>query len=399
MMFRGVPAVARTSTTATTTRTRLHRVIANRTNFRSFSNSIPAAADEESSNFLSTGSGGHLRLGHSVEPIPYSSDIEISPVNYGANLGHKKVSVVGCGQVGMAIAYSVLNQQSAGTIALVDMNREKLEGEAKDLEQGSAFHQQVRILASDEYSVSANSHMVVITAGAAQRPGESRLDLVERNVAIMQNIIPKVLTFSPNASICIVANPCDLMTAVAAKIAGPSVPAGRIFGSGTCLDSSRLRSLISKKLDLDTSAVGGYVIGEHGDTSVPVWSSVTVGGVPLLGHGQDPSKMHDDMHKEVVDSAYDVINKKGYTNWAVGLTGAHIAKTCLNDTRRIMPVSTCVRGLKGIKEDVFISMPAAIGSTGVQRVIDLPLTDKETEKFLHSADTIWDIQERVWDNL
>ena len=238
-----------------------------------------------------------------------------------------------------------------------------------------------------------------MTAGAAQRPGETRLDLVGRNVAIMQTIIPRVLAFSPNASICVVANPCDLMTAVAAKIAGPSVPAGRIFGSGTCLDSSRLRSLISKKLDLDTSTVGGYVIGEHGDTSVPVWSSVTIGGVPLLGHGQDPTPVHDAMHKEVVNSAYDVINKKGYTNWAVGLTGAHISNCVVHDTRRIMSLSTCVRGLKGVKEDVFISMPAALGATGIQRIIDLPLTQKETAKFLHSVDTIWNIQKDIWGNI
>lgn len=164
-------------------------------------------------------------------------------------------------------------------------------------------------------SVSADSNLVIVTAGAAQKPGESRLDLVSRNISIMQNIIPKVLTFSPHAVVCIVANPCDLMTAVAAKIAGPSVPPGRIFGSGTCLDSSRLRSLISKKLNLDTSAVSGYVIGEHGDTSVPVWSSVRVGGVPLLKGEQEPTKVHDDMHKEVINSAYDVIDKKGYTNW------------------------------------------------------------------------------------
>jgi L-lactate dehydrogenase len=172
-------------------------------------------------------------------------------------------------------------------------------------------------------SVSADSHLIIVTAGAAQKPGESRLDLVERNISIMQNIIPKVLAFSPNATVCIVANPCDLMTAVSAKIAGPSIPPGRVFGSGTCLDSSRLRSLISKKLDLDTSAVTGYVIGEHGDTSVPVWSSVHIGGVPLIPNGQNPSKIHDNMHKEVVDSAYDVINKKGYTNWVSTLYNAY----------------------------------------------------------------------------
>eukprot|EP00526_Cylindrotheca_closterium_P028614 CAMPEP_0113606388 /NCGR_PEP_ID=MMETSP0017_2-20120614/2828_1 /TAXON_ID=2856 /ORGANISM="Cylindrotheca closterium" /LENGTH=235 /DNA_ID=CAMNT_0000514929 /DNA_START=530 /DNA_END=1236 /DNA_ORIENTATION=+ /assembly_acc=CAM_ASM_000147 len=235
--------------------------------------------------------------------------------------------------------------------------------------------------------------MVIITAGAAQKPGESRLDLLERNVAIMQYIIPKVLTFSPHASLCIVANPCDLMTAVAAKVAGPSIPAGRIFGSGTLFGFFSSAVIDFQKVKL------GYFIGEHGDTSVPVWSSVTVGGVPLLAHGQEPSKMHNDMHKEVVDSAYDVINKKGYTNWAVGLSGGYIAKTVVNDTRRILPISTCVRGMKGIKEDVFLSMPAAIGSTGVQRVIDLPLTEKETTKFLHSADTIWNLQKGVWENI
>jgi L-lactate dehydrogenase len=261
-----------------------------------------------------------LRMSHSVEPIPYSNDLELTPKNTVHTLGHKKVTIVGCGQVGMATAYAFLNQATAGTIALIDMNREKLVGEAKDLEQGSAFHQHIRILASDEYSVSANSHLVVVTAGAAQQPGESRLNLLERNVSIMKNVIPKVLAFSPSASICIVANPCDIMTAVASKIAGPSVPAGRIFGSGTCLDSSRLRSMLAKRLELDTSAIQGYILGEHGDSSVPIWSSVNVGGVPLVPSGQDPDDVHDQMHKAVVNSAYDVIERKGSTNWAIGLT-------------------------------------------------------------------------------
>lgn len=189
------------------------------------------------------------------------------------------------------------------------------------------------------------------------------------------------------------------MTAVAAKIAGPSIPPGRIFGSGTCLDSSRLRSLISKKLALDTEAVTGFVIGEHGDSSVPVWSSVRVGGVPLLGHDQEPSQLHESMHKEVVDSAYDVIKKKGYTNWAVGLTGAHIAKAVVEDTRQVMPLSTCVRGIHGIEEDVFISMPCSIGANGVQGVVDLPLTTTEAEKFRFSASTIWNIQKDVWNSI
>lgn len=225
------------------------------------------------------------------------------------------------------------------------------------------------------------------------------MNLLERNVSIMKNIIPKVLTFSPNAAICIVANPVDVMTAVAAKIAGPGIPPGRIFGSGTCLDSSRLRSLISKKLDLDASAVHGYVIGEHGDSSVPVWSSVRVGGVPILKDGEEPTPIHNDMHRQVVESAYDVIAKKGYTNWAVGLTGSYIARAVVDDTRQIMPVSTCVRGLYGIEEDVFTSMPCSVGSTGIQRVVRLPLTDSEQAKLLKSTETLWKMQKDIWDKI
>lgn len=246
-------------------------------------------------------------------------------------------------------------------------------------------------------SVSQDSNLVIITAGAAQKPGESRLNLLERNVGIMKNIVPKVLTFSPNASICIVANPVDIMTAVAAKIAGPSIPPGRIFGSGTCLDSSRLRSLLAKKLDLDASAVNGYVIGEHGDSSVPVWSSVRVGGVPLLKNGEEPTSLHDSMHNEVVMSAYDVIQKKGYTNWAVGLTGSHIARAVMDDTRQVMPLSTCVRGLYGIEEDIFTSMPCVVGSTGVRRVVELPLTGSEKAKLLQSTKTLWGMQKDIWE--
>jgi len=293
----------------------------------------------------------------------------------------------------------MLNQTTAGTIALVDQNATKLDGEAKDLEQGSAFHQNVRVLASDTYAVSQDSHLVIITAGAAQNPGESRLNLVSRNVEIMKSIIPNVLTFSPHAAICIVSNPCDLMTAVASKIAGPSVPPGRIFGSGTCLDSSRLRSLLAKRLQVDGQAVSGFVMGEHGDTSVPVWSSVRVGGVPILKTDEKPSPVHDAMHAEVVDSAYDIIQRKGYTNWSVGLTGAYIGKAVLDDTRAIMPVSTCVRGMHGIEDDVFLSIPCVMGSHGVRKLIDLPLTDLEIDQFRNSADTLWGIQKDVWDEI
>jgi len=343
-----------------------------------------------------------MRLRESLDPIPYSSDAPFVTVNKPApgEMPHRKVSIIGCGQVGMATAYAMLNQTTAGTIALVDMNAEKLEGEAKDLRQGSAFHQNVRIQADSNYEVTAHSHLVIVTAGVAQKDGESRLNLLEKNVSIMQNIIPKVFAFSPDATVLIASNPCDIMTAVAAKVGGPTVAPGRIFGSGTALDSSRLRSLLGAALNnVDVQSVGGYIIGEHGDSSVPVWSSVRAGGVPILKHGEEPNEILNSMHREVVESAGDVIKRKGYTNWAIGLTSAHIGKAVLEDIGSIMPVSTCVRGLFGIEDDVFLSLPCRVGDGGVKRVIKLPLTDTEKDAFLKSAEIIWEQQRQIWDQI
>ena len=334
-------------------------------------------------------------------PIPYSSDVtsNLPEVIPRADTDTKKVTVVGCGMVGMAIAYSIINQHICGELALVDVQGDKLDGEAKDLAQGSAFHQYVRVKASTNYEVSAKSNLVIVTAGAAQKVGESRLDLVEKNAKIMKHIIPQLLKYSPNTAICVVSNPCDIMTAIAAKIAGPSVPPGRIFGSGTNLDSSRLRNLVANSLDCDTQSVHGYVLGEHGDSSVPVWSSVRVGGVPLLGVGEQPTDAHMKMHRDVVDSAADVIKKKGYTNWAVGLSCAHIANAVIHDRRLMLPVSTCVRGLYGIEHDVFLSVPCSVGAHGVRRIMEIPLNDVELKGLQHSATTLWNIQKDMWDNV
>ena len=334
------------------------------------------------------------RVGTSVNPIPYDSNIaqkdrEETPLG---GFRSKKVSVVGCGQVGLAIAFAILNQDMCGTLALVDVAKEKLEGEAKDFLQGSAFHQRTHIDASNEYSVTENSDFVIITAGVAQKPGESRLKLVERNAKIMSMIMPEVLKYSPDSPICIVSNPCDVMTAIANKIAGDKVPPGRIFGSGTCLDSSRLRSLIAASMDLDPKNIHGYVIGEHGDSSIAVWSSVRIGALPLLKEDQEPDDTLKKLHQEVVTAAGQVIKLKGYTNWAIGMSGAYIARAVLNDTRSVMPLSTCVRGLYDVTEDVFLSVPCSLSSQGVQRIAVLPLRESEKKGFQHSASQVWEVQ-------
>lgn len=355
-----------------------------------------------SDNFIVTANSlFHDKIRRSHEPVPYSSSIILPENSFPASSKSevKKVSVIGCGQVGLACAYAMLNQEIPGAMALVDMNGEKLAGEAKDMNQGSAFHSRVDISASTDFTVTAGSNLVMITAGAAQNPGESRLSLVGRNVAIMKDIIPRVLEHSPDAAIFILANPCDIMTAVAAKIAGPNVPPGRIFGAGTLLDSGRLSTIVANSLDIETSSVHGFVIGEHGDSSVPVWSSFRVGGIPLLPPGQDPTETHMSMHKEVVNSAYDVIEKKGYTNWAIGMSSAVVAKAVVNDYRSIMPVATCVRGFLGIQEDVFMSVPCVVGSPGITRVAEIPLSEAEAEMFRISAKNLWEVQKGVWDDI
>jgi L-lactate dehydrogenase len=341
------------------------------------------------------------RQAHAVATIPYSETLscETNRVRAMGNLKRKKVTVIGMGNVGLGCVASILNQDLCGSIAMIDQNKEKLEGEAKDFQQGANFHQSTEILASSEYDVSEDSDLVVVTAGAAQQPGESRLALLEKNVGIMESIIPRVIEHSPDAAILIASNPCDIMTAVASKIAGPSFPQGKIFGTGTVIDSSRFQTIIATSMDLDPNSIDGYIIGEHGDSSIPVWSSVRIGALPLLQPGEEPCDTLKAVHKAVVDSAYDVINLKGYTNWAIGMSTAHIAKMVLNDTRTILPVSTCVRGLYGVEEDVFLSLPCNVSSEGVLGVSLLSLTETEEETFRACAKRIWEVQEPIWNKI
>lgn len=181
------------------------------------------------------------------------------------------------------------------------------------------------------------------------------------------------------------------------RAAGPDIPPGRIFGSGTALDSSRLRSLVGASFDVDTNAVHGYVIGEHGDSSLTVWSGINVAGSPILPPGEPPKEVHKAMHADVVMAGARIIEKKGCTNWAIGLAVARIASAVVTDERAFMPVSTCVRGYEGVKEDVFLSLPCCLGATGVVRVLDINLTDAEAEAFRESAASVWMVQAGIWE--
>ncbi|XP_066439723.1 L-lactate dehydrogenase A chain [Eleutherodactylus coqui] len=314
------------------------------------------------------------------------------------SVSQNKVTIVGVGAVGMACAISVLQKDLADELALVDVIEDKLKGEMMDLQHGGLFLRTPKIVSGKDYSVTANSKLVVVTAGARQQEGESRLNLVQRNVNIFKFIIPNIVKYSPNCILLVVSNPVDVLTYVAWKISG--FPKHRVIGSGCNLDSARFRYLMGEKLGIHPLSCHGWVIGEHGDSSVPVWSGVNVAGVSLKSLNPDMGADNDkenwkEVHKQVVDSAYEVIKLKGYTSWAIGLSVADLAETTLKNLRRVHPVSTMVKGMYGVKEDVFLSIPSVLGNHGITDVVNMTLKADEEERLRKSADTLWSIQKEL----
>ncbi|CAH0746167.1 unnamed protein product [Diatraea saccharalis] len=317
------------------------------------------------------------------------------PVQEKAEDTGSKVTVVGVGQVGMAAVFSLLTQGVTNNIALVDVMADKLKGEMMDLQHGSAFMRNARIQASTDYSISAGSKLCIVTAGVRQREGESRLDLVQRNTDILKHIIPPLVEYSPDAIFIIASNPVDILTYVTWKISG--LPKHRVIGSGTNLDSARFRYLLSERLGIAPTSCHGYIIGEHGDSSVPVWSGVNIAGVrlsdlnPKIGSDEDPENWKE-THAMVVTSAYEVIKLKGYTSWAIGLSLSQLARAILSNANSVHAVSTYLKGEHGIEDEVFLSLPCVLGSAGVSDVIRQPLTEAETAQLRKSAEIMAQVQ-------
>ncbi|XP_008310800.1 L-lactate dehydrogenase B-A chain [Cynoglossus semilaevis] len=310
-----------------------------------------------------------------------------------------KVTVVGVGQVGMACAVSILLKELADELALVDVMEDKLKGEMMDLQHGSLFLK-TKVVADKDYSVTANSHIVLVTAGVRQQEGESRLKLVQRNVNIFKHIIPQIVKHSPDCIVVVVSNPVDILTYVTWKLSG--LPKHRVIGSGTNLDSARFRFLVAEKLGINASSVHGWILGEHGDTSVPVWSGANVAGVSLqtlnpdIGSDKDKENWKE-THKMVVDSAYEVIKLKGFTNWAIGLSVADLTETIIRNMNKVHPVSTMVKGMHGINNEVYLSLPCVLNGGGVSSVINMTLTGGEVAQLQASANTLWNIQKDLQD--
>ncbi|KFV66698.1 L-lactate dehydrogenase B chain, partial [Dryobates pubescens] len=286
-------------------------------------------------------------------------------------------------------------QDLCDELALVDVLEDKLKGEMMDLQHGSLFLRTHKIVADKDYAVTANSKIVVVTAGVRQQEGESRLNLVQRNVNVFKFIIPQIVKYSPNCTILVVSNPVDILTYVTWKLSG--LPKHRVIGSGCNLDTARFRYLMAERLGIHPTSCHGWILGEHGDSSVAVWSGVNVAGVslqqlnPAMGSDSD-SENWKEVHKQVVESAYEVIKLKGYTNWAIGLSVADLCESMLKNLSRVHSVSTLVKGMYGIENDVFLSLPAVLTASGLSSVINQKLKDDEVAQLKKSADTLWNIQ-------
>ncbi len=303
----------------------------------------------------------------------------------------RKGVIIGLGQVGLACAYSMLIQDCFDELILQDISQEKLEGEVMDLVHGMPFLSPTDVKAGTVADVGKDADIVIITAGAAQKKGETRLNLVERNVAIFQSILKDVVKYCPDAILLIVSNPVDIMTYATLKITG--FPSSRVIGSGTVLDTARFRYLLSQKFNIDSRSVNAYIIGEHGDSELPVWSTASIAGTKIYSLDKDKADERKELEAlfgQVKNAAYEIIKRKGYTSYAIGLAVTDIVKAILRSQERILTVSSLVNGLYGI-ENVCLGLPTVVNEKGILKTVNMTLNDLEQKQLRDSAQVLQDI--------
>ncbi len=297
-----------------------------------------------------------------------------------------KVSIIGAGMVGSSLAYTLIVRRTAGDVVLVDINKDRALGEAMDIQHALPFSAPTEVIAGD-YDDCGDSDVIVITAGLAQKPGETRLDLVGRNVEIFKDIVPRLVAVAADAIILIVSNPVDALTYATMKISG--LPWQQVLGAGTVLDTARFRYELSAVCKVDPRNVHAYVIGEHGDSEVPVWSQTKVAGMefPLFCREsgvQCTQQTLDEAFERVKNAAYEIIRLKGSTYYAIALGATWMIEAILRDQHTIVTASTLLQGQYGI-QDVCLSLPVVLDSGGVDRVIELPITELERQALQNSA--------------
>ncbi len=307
-----------------------------------------------------------------------------------------KISVIGAGFVGSTVAYTLVMKGVASEIVLVDVNLERAEGEAMDISHGAPFAKS-SVIRAGSYEDTKGSDVVIITAGTNQKPGETRIDLITRNAAIMRDVAGRVGEQSPNAVILVISNPVDVMTYVARQVTG--FPKNRVIGSGTVLDSSRFRYLLANRFDIDPRNVHGYIMGEHGDSEFPAWSLVNIAGMSLDEASDLFNKeINDEVRQSIADStrnaAYEIINRKGATYYGIGMSATRIVEAIVRDERSIMTVSSLLHGEYDI-DDLYLSVPAILGEHGIEKVLTPRLSDLELANLHHSAEFLRDARNQI----
>jgi L-lactate dehydrogenase len=297
-----------------------------------------------------------------------------------------RVAIVGAGNVGATCAYALLLSGTAAEIVLIDANRERAEGEAMDLNHGMPFTRPARVWAGD-YADCAIADVVVLTAGAAQRPGETRLDLLKRNAAVFQQIVPQVVQHTREAILLVAANPLDALTYVAWKTSG--LPASRVVGSGTILDTARFRYLLGQRFGVEPRSVHAFIIGEHGDSQVAIWSLANIAGMRLddfcrMNGGTLDAEAKREIAQNARRAAYDIIRRKGATYYAIAAALVRIIEAIVRDQNSVLTVSSLAENVYGLN-DVCLSLPGVVNRQGVSRVLLLPLDAEERSALENSA--------------
>lgn len=303
-----------------------------------------------------------------------------------------KVVIIGAGFVGATSAYAIMNLGLASEIVLLDLDQDKAEGEAMDLNHGASFVKPVRIK-SGSYEDCKDARLIVIAAGANQKPGETRLDLGKKNTEVFKNIIPKITEYTQEAILLVVTNPVDVLTYVTMKVSG--FPARQVIGSGTVLDTSRFRYLLSEHCKISPQNIHAYILGEHGDHEVTAWSLTTVAGVKfkdycvICAKDCENGEFEKEMSSKVRNAAYEIIDKKGATYYAVGLVVARIVEAIFRDENTIMTISCCLDGEYGLS-NLALGVPAIVGSQGIKQVLTLDLNQEEEKKLQEAAKVLAD---------
>ncbi len=311
-----------------------------------------------------------------------------------------KVVLVGTGFVGMSMAYTMLNRGGVNELVLIDIDKNKTEGEEMDLNHGMPFAPQKMTIKAGDYSECKDAQVIVITAGLAQKPGQTRLELAEANAKIMKDITKQIMASGFNGVIIVASNPVDLMTYVVSKVSG--LPKNQVIGSGTVLDSARLRYILSDYLQVSSKNIHAYIMGEHGDSSFVPWEHAYVGCKRIkdvLKDRKKPLSRLDEIHNEVVNAAYEIIEKKKATYYGIGMSLSKLVKSVLDNDNSILTVSTYLKDGEYGQDDIYIGVPAVINKNGVRELLYLDLTEEEQAKLDNSCRIIKEMREKSIDKI